>query len=140
LTLLVFLVFGVALMPLALERVTWQAVLYGLLSLTVIRMIPVSLSLIGKGLKRETVLFLGWFGPRGIASLLFMLQIVNEMTLGADEQILVVVTITVLISIFAHGLSAHPAAGRYARRIERYGPEAGEQVPVTEMPVRIRHV
>jgi len=140
LTLLVFLVFGVTLAPVVFEHADARTLLYAVSSLTVVRMVPVALALIGKRLKLETVVFLGWFGPRGIASLLFLLLIVEEMVLVSEDQVLLVVATTVLLSILAHGLTAYPASVWYSRRMKRYGDAAGEHAAVGEMPVRARHI
>lgn len=93
-------------------------VIYGLLSLTVIRMLPVALSTIGTGLKRSSVLFLGWFGPRGLASIILALVVVEEEPgLPALATILAAMTFTVLVSVFAHGLTAKPLINVYSRAI-----------------------
>jgi len=136
LTLLIFVVFGVTMVPVMLEHANGSTLLYAVLSLTLIRMVPVALALAGKRLKVDTVLFLGWFGPRGIASFLFLLLIVDEMVLAAQEQLAAVVATTVTLSIVVHGVTAYPGAVLYARHMKRHGPEAGEHVAVTEMPVR----
>ncbi len=142
LTLLVFLAFGAVMLPMAGGHMSWQVVAYGLASLTLIRLIPVALCLLGAGLRPQTVLFLGWFGPRGIASILFGLLVVENSVLIHREEIFLVVLVTVAISIFAHGVTASPAAGWYARHAEgyRHVAEAAEHRDVAEMPVRLRHL
>ncbi len=142
LTLLVFVAFGAVMLPGAEGHLSWQVVAYGLLSLTLIRQLPVALSLIGAGLRPQTVLFLGWFGPRGIASILFGLLVVENSILLHREEIFLVVLVTVAMSIFAHGVTAFPAADWYSRHTEgyRHEPEAAEHQSVDEMPVRLRHV
>ena len=135
LTLITFMVFGAAMMPQVFGDIGWEAVLYAVLSLTVIRMAPIALSLAGTGVSGVTVAFLGWFGPRGLASVLFGLLIVEELDMPAAETILTVVVITVTLSIVAHGLSAAPAAAAYARSAEARG-ECVETEPVSEMPTR----
>jgi NhaP-type Na+/H+ or K+/H+ antiporter len=137
LTLLVFMVFGVAMLPVAIDGVSWETVLYALLSLTAIRLIPVALSLVGSGLKASTVLFLGWFGPRGIASILFAL-VVLQRSLPAQHEILEIVVTTVALSVLLHGLTAYPASVLYARRLAAGGAGMQEHEPVSEMPLRIR--
>lgn len=142
LTLLVFLVFGAVMLPMAGGHLSWPAAAYGALSLTVIRLLPVALSLVGAGLRTETVLFLGWFGPRGIASILFGLLVVEGSILPHREEIFIVVLVTVAMSIVAHGVTASPGASWYSRRTEdsRHDAAAAEHRSVSEMPVRIRHV
>jgi NhaP-type Na+/H+ or K+/H+ antiporter len=109
-----FVVFGAVLLGPALGDLTWEIVLYAVLSLTVIRMLPVAISLIGTGARRPTVAFLGWFGPRGAASIVFALLVVEEGGLPGDEIILAAAFLTVALSVFAHGVTAAPLARRYA--------------------------
>jgi sodium/hydrogen antiporter len=93
-----------------------QAVAYGLLSLTVLRMVPVALSLLGMRLPWDTVLLAGWLGPRGLASIIFAILATDAIG-GADgEFVLSVVAVTVAMSVLAHGLSAGPLAAWYAGR------------------------
>jgi NhaP-type Na+/H+ or K+/H+ antiporter len=101
---------------------------YAILSLTVVRMVPVALALIGTRLSRATVLFMGWFGPRGLASIVLGLIYMEEKihTPGAND-IRLAVMVTVLLSIFTHGLTASPGIARYARRIETMGSDAPER-------------
>ena len=137
LTLLVFLVFGATMVP-SLVGLGWQPWIYGVLSLTVIRMVPVALSLIGAGVRKETVLFIGWFGPRGIASILFGLLVVNASQLVERELIFATVVATVLMSVVAHGITAFPGAGWYSRRLEALDHEdMAEHQPVPEMHVEL---
>jgi len=93
-------------------------VLYAILSLTVVRMIPVWIALLGTGLNRATVLFIGWFGPRGLASIVLgLVYLEHETKLPGEDTIRLAVMATVLLSIFAHGLSAMPGIGLYGRRL-----------------------
>ena len=93
------------------------SVLYAALSLTVVRMLPVAIALIGAGLSRPTVVFMGWFGPRGLASIVLgTVYLEREMHLSGEPTIRVAVMMTVLLSIFAHGLSAVPGIAIYARK------------------------
>ena len=123
-SLLVWLAFGVIAVPIMLERLDALAVGYALLSLTVVRMLPVMLASIGAGMDRNTVLFVGWFGPRGLASLVFALLALEALGPVADEPV-AVIAVTVLLSVVAHGLSAAPLAQRYGRAAARKGPEPG---------------
>jgi len=109
---LVWLAFGAVAIPVALERASAPVVLYALLSLTLLRMLPVALSAIGSGLDRASVLFVGWFGPRGLASLVFALLSLEALGPQADEAV-TVITVTILLSVLAHGFSAKPLAARY---------------------------
>src|SRR4051812_41680920 len=112
--LLVWLAFGAIAVPVLLDRLSWATVLYAVLSLTVIRMVPVALATIGKTMDVRTVLFVGWFGPRGLASLVFALITLEQLGAGADEAV-AVITGTVLLSVIVHGLSAAPLATWYGR-------------------------
>jgi NhaP-type Na+/H+ or K+/H+ antiporter len=115
-SLLVWLAFGaVAVVP-AFESLTWQTVLYAVLSLTLIRMAPVALSLIGAGLGRPAVAFVGWFGPRGLASVVFALLALEDLGQSAGPAVSVI-AFTVLLSVVAHGLTADPLAHRYGPRL-----------------------
>ncbi len=137
LALLTFLFFGSALAGPALSELTWQIALYAVLSLTLVRMVPVSLSLIGFGLKRPTIGYMGWFGPRGLASILFGLFILEEAELPMGDEILLVVTWTVLASVFLHGATAYGASQRYGAWFRVHGrPDMAEAVEVEMMPTR----
>ncbi len=114
LSLLVFYGLGVVAVD-VLPESSWNAVVYAALSLTALRMLPVAVALRGTGLDRGTVAYLGWFGPRGLASIVLALILLveyPEVTGGVD--IFVVVALTVLVSIFAHGATAAPLTERYA--------------------------
>jgi sodium/hydrogen antiporter len=116
-SLLVWLAFGaVAVVP-AFESLTWQTVVYAVLSLTVIRMAPVALALTGGRLGRTAVAFVGWFGPRGLASVVFALIALEDLGQHAAGPAVSVITFTVLLSVIAHGATADPLARRYGPRI-----------------------
>ena len=135
LVLLTFLIFGAAILPHAFADIDWMIVIYAGLSLTVIRMVPVALSLLGSGVQVPTVAFLAWFGPRGLASLLFALFVLEQISTPAGETILSVTIVTVAMSIVSHGLSAAPAARHYGALTARLG-ECEESKAVSEMPTR----
>ncbi len=139
LTLLTFMVFGAVMVLPALDQFNWLIIVYGILSLTVVRIVPVAISLIGVRLEKGTHLFLGWFGPRGIASILYGLLVLDKVSFSGSTEIFTIVIITVLISVFAHGLTAFPAANWYAARMEKMKdePDMEEHVQVTELPVRL---
>ena len=112
----VWFLFGAALLPVAFEYFSLSTLLYAVLSLTVIRMLPVTLGLAGTGLDRGTILFIGWFGPRGLASVVFALLAVEELVVSdAVGHAISVVAFTVLLSVVAHGVSAGPLGRRFAR-------------------------
>ena len=115
----VFFLLGIVVLPL-LFNITWQIILYAVLSLTIIRMLPVAISLIGTKLGRDTVLFIGWFGPRGLASIVLGLLALEELKVfSGDTTFITVVFVTVLLSVFAHGLTASPLSNLYAGKISR---------------------
>ena len=140
LTLLVFLVFGAIMVPDALDHFHWTHLFYAILSLTVIRMLPVAISLLGTRLNWKTVVFLGWFGPRGIASILYVLLLLEESAVPGKDVILSVVMTTVLLSIFAHGITASAGSNWYAQHTQGVDSDSPEHEPVNEMPVRIRYL
>jgi sodium/hydrogen antiporter len=110
----VFFIFGVFAAD-ALGAATWQMVAYAVLSLTVIRMLPVAIALAGQGLDARTVAFIGWFGPRGLASVILALVVIEEEPLLAGiEEIFLVMTVTVLMSVVAHGVTAASFTRRLA--------------------------
>ena len=86
---------------------------YAVISLTVVRMLPVALALLGAGLDRFSVGFVGWFGPRGLASVIFALIALEDLG-GAGHDVVAVISLTILLSVVAHGISAVPAANRFA--------------------------
>ena len=135
LSLLVWLMFGVVAVVPALEDLTWQTVLYAVLSLTVIRMLPVAVALARARLGRPAVLFMGWFGPRGLASVVFGLLALEDLGESAARPALTVIAFTVLLSVLAHGLSADPLASRYGPRLT---PPPGAAAPagLAEIPER----
>jgi NhaP-type Na+/H+ or K+/H+ antiporter len=106
---------GAVAIPLVVRAASWQAAVYAVLSITVIRMVPVALVLAGSGLGRAAALFLGWFGPRGLASVVFALLAVEDLGRPADPAVATVVT-TVLLSVLAHGITAAPFAARFGTR------------------------
>lgn len=114
LTLITFLMFGAIVFSRSFDRFSWEIALYALLSLTVVRMIPVALSLIGTGLKLPTVAFIGWFGPRGLASILFGVFLLEESGADAAGKVFDVVVWTVIFSVVLHGVSAVWLSNRYA--------------------------
>lgn len=108
-----FLLFGVVLVGESLARIDLQTVVYAVLSLTVIRMLPVAIALLGTGARRPTVEFAGWFGPRGLATIVFALTVIEGSTLTGAARIIDVATITVVFSVVAHGVTASPLTDRY---------------------------
>ncbi len=145
LVLISFMIFGAVMAPLALNCADWRLWFYAGLSLTLIRMVPVAMAAMGMGLQWSSQAFIGWFGPRGLASILFVLLMLSRFQLDHDSILLSAVSLTVLVSIYAHGLSAAPLAALYGRSMERMAAQQGtdtrpELLAVeTEMPVRLPH-
>jgi len=109
LALVTWMLFGAMVIGPAFKMFSWEVVIYALLSLTVVRMLPVYLSLAGLGESVSSKLFLGWFGPRGLASIVFAIIVINEKVPNAELLALVVIC-TVFLSLIAHGMSANPMA------------------------------
>ena len=110
-----FIVFGAAILGPALDELGWEVLAYAVLSLTAVRMLPVALSLIGTGARRPTLGFVGWFGPRGLATIVFAVILIDESSLPHERTLLLAVVATIGISVFAHGLSSRPLTDRYVR-------------------------
>ena len=135
-SLLVFFIFGVIAASI-ISGITPVIILYAVLSLTLIRMLPVALSLIKTGFHKESFLFVGWFGPRGLASIVLLLMTLNEAPdIPGLQTIAMVVSATVLFSVFAHGISANPAITWYARKMALLPADAPELKEVIESPTR----
>jgi len=109
-----WLLFGAVAVLAALPHITWQVLVYAVLSLTAVRMVPVAAAMAGSGAHWQTRAFMGWFGPRGLASVVFALLAYEEGTPGA-VTLLTTVAVTVGLSVFAHGLSAQPLVAAYHR-------------------------
>lgn len=110
-----------------LPSITGVIWLYALLSLTVVRMLPVAISMIGTRLQPASVLFMGWFGPRGLASVVLGMVYLEEVTsINANSNIVLAMIATVLLSVLAHGISANPGVNLYARTIARLKPHTPE--------------
>jgi sodium/hydrogen antiporter len=130
----VFFLFGMVVAR-AWPQLTPAALLYAVLSLTLVRMLPVAVALLGTHLSRATVLFIGWFGPRGLASIVLgVVYLDQEAHLPGEPMIRVAVILTVLISICAHGLSAGPGISLYAAKIATLDADAPEHLEVATAP------
>lgn len=146
LTMVAFLVFGMLILTPVVRFITWQTVLYAVVSLTIIRIGAVAIALIGTNLGFRTKLYIGWFGPRGLASLVFMGTVVIGSDPASGAAIVTIGATTVAISVFLHGLSAWPGSVRYAswykRSIEEVGaaemPESAEVIHMPEVNVGTR--
>ena len=130
-SLLVWTLFGAAAVPVVVHAARWQLAVYAVLSVTAVRMLPVALGLVGSGLGRRATLFIGWFGPRGLASVVFALLAVEELGTRADPAVAAIVT-TVLLSVVAHGVTAGPSP-----RGSRPGTAPARRPPLRPHPVRV---
>ena len=117
LILISFLVFGLTFIPATIAYINSSVVIYALLSLTLFRMLPVALSLSGLNLSLATKLFIGWFGPRGIASILYVMVVAHMIIdIKGHENLYAVITLTIFLSIILHGLSAKPLVKLYSKK------------------------
>jgi sodium/hydrogen antiporter len=124
---IVFYVFGLVALT-VLRQLTWQMVLYAVLSLTVIRMLPVAVALWKRGLSKSTLLFMGWFGPRGLASVVLGLIVVEEAPQVADKAFMTpVFVVVVLLSVIAHGVTAAPLSEAFARKVDSLPADSTER-------------
>src|SRR5690348_10109926 len=126
-SLLVWLAFGAVMVVPAFESLTLPDVAYAVLSLTLIRMVPVAVALAGTRLGRTTVAFIGWFGPRGLASVVFALLALEEIGQRTAGSAITIIGFTVLLSVVAHGVTADPLA-------RRYGPSISQALAPVEEP------
>jgi NhaP-type Na+/H+ or K+/H+ antiporter len=134
-----FIVFGAVVLGPALDEVTWQLALYAVLSLTVVRMLPVAIALLGTDAGRPTLAFLGWFGPRGLASIVFAVILIDDTALPHLHTMLLAITVTIALSVYAHGLTARPLTDRYTRWWKSHPRDAlpaMESVPAAEHRLR----
>jgi NhaP-type Na+/H+ or K+/H+ antiporter len=136
LNLSVFFIFGVLVIGL-IQPLSWEVALYALLSLTLIRMLPVAVSLVGTRLRGVSMLFTGWFGPRGLASIVLGLIVVAEAPqLAGREEIEAVVALTVLLSVLLHGVTAAPLSEAFARWVDGMAVDVPEKGGTIEVPTR----
>ncbi|MBK8293991.1 MAG: sodium:proton antiporter [Solirubrobacterales bacterium] len=136
LNLAVFFIFGASAISF-LGAANWHVVVFGLLSLTLIRMLPVAVSMLGTGLRTGSIAFLGWFGPRGLASIILALVVVEEEPeLPGLGVVLAAMTVTVLASVFAHGFTARPLSRKYGRSLEGGPGDIPEHESAPELPTR----
>jgi NhaP-type Na+/H+ or K+/H+ antiporter len=140
LSLLVWAIFGAVLVTNVLGyNSDWRPIVYAVVSLTIVRMLPVALAMTRTGLRRDTVALMGWFGPRGLASVVFTLLALGQFqeVNRPVDTLVAAATWTILLSVLAHGLSATPLAAWYARRLAA---DKGQPVELADMPeLRQRH-
>ncbi len=116
-------------------QLDWQECVYAILSLTLVRMLPVAVALSGSGLGAPTVAFIGWFGPRGLASVVLALVVLEgEHQLTNVDTIVLTTLVTVILSVVAHGVSAAPLSGRYGAWAAKLPPDAAELGTAPDIP------
>jgi NhaP-type Na+/H+ or K+/H+ antiporter len=133
-----FVLLGAVLLPIGLQYLTWQVLLYAVLSLVVIRVVAVFTAMLGTRAAWQTTAFMGWFGPRGLATVVFTVMLLEE-DIANTGAIAAVAIVGVALSVFAHGFSAPPLAGVYARWYSsRVGSDEKmpERLEVTQPPTR----
>ena len=142
LALIVWFLFGAILVPLGLEYLDWRTASYALASLTIIRMLPVAMSLVRSGLDTPSIVFIGWFGPRGLASVVFALLAIEELgeSLPEVNRAVAAVVLTVTLSVLLHGITARPGGRRYVQREQDQpeGPNPRSRRSTVASPVRHR--
>jgi NhaP-type Na+/H+ or K+/H+ antiporter len=128
-TLGVWFIFGAVIGPVLLsDGLAWQPIVYALVSLTVVRMLAVAISLVRRKMHRSTLLFIGWFGPRGLASVVFLILAFQSLSEAGIDTTLLVATAgwTILLSVILHGVSAGPVAAWYGGKAEGFPPGSPE--------------
>jgi sodium/hydrogen antiporter len=135
LSLIVWFLFGATMVP-ALDDATWRTVVFAILALTAVRMLPVALVLIRSGFTATTVSFVGWFGPRGLASVVFGLLAFDSLEGPDADAVLTTITLTVLLSVVAHGLTARPLSRRYGAHVASLAPTTPERATVPTLQGR----
>jgi NhaP-type Na+/H+ or K+/H+ antiporter len=141
LILLAFLIFGAVMLPPALDNLSAAIAVYAIISLALVRMVAVAISMRGAWVRPITTLFLGWFGPRGLASILYIFTVLDAEGIPGVDLIYDVAMVTVLVSIYAHGITAAPGAKWYGRKMAEIDEEhrqVREIDEVSEMPLRVK--
>jgi NhaP-type Na+/H+ or K+/H+ antiporter len=132
----VWLIFGLAAIPAIIDVVAWREVVFAVAALTVLRMVPVALALLGTGVRPASVAFVGWFGPRGLASVIFALLALESLEVDPPLRVAIAtIALTVLLSVVAHGVSADPLSARYGAWVTRERPPV-ETAPAAEPRAR----
>jgi NhaP-type Na+/H+ or K+/H+ antiporter len=137
LTMASYLVFGAVLLGPAVDRLTWQIALAAVLSLTLVRMVPVAIALVGSDVRERSVLFLGWFGPRGLATIILAGVVIEDAAIAGAETIVTVAMITVGLSVFAHGVTAWHGSESYADWVEETQPAIADEADGTDPDLNV---
>ncbi len=136
LTAITFVLFGAVIAGPLMGPMSWPVIGYVVASLTVVRIVPVVLALLGSGTLLQTKLFIGWFGPRGLASILFALLVMQEVQGDGAELIVTAALWTVLVSVYAHGLTAGPWASRLGAALSEMPDDQAENMDSPVHPTR----
>ena len=136
LTMMSLLVFGLVLGPVLVD-VSWQVVLYGALSLAVIRVAAVAVALIGSGLATRSILYLGWFGPRGLATLILSISVIQTQDLAGAATVAEVALVAVALSVVAHGATSWWGSNSYADWVEAQTATATLPETRSVTPIRV---
>ena len=131
-----FLAFGALIVMEALDRLTWPVVAMAVFALTVARMVPVAISMIGTRVAAPTLLYMGWFGPRGLATIVFAALVVTDADLGGTETIVTVAAVTVALSVLLHGITSYPGSEAYGAWYEQQDKEGLEEAKKVHHSVR----
>jgi NhaP-type Na+/H+ or K+/H+ antiporter len=135
---LVWFFFGAVVLVPGFQVADWRTVVFAVLALTFVRMVPVAICLIGAGLSRPTVAVIGWFGPRGLATIVFGLLAVDSLQSRESNLVLGVMTVTVTLSVLAHGITAGPLAQRLGPVMSAAGEEGREHTAAPKIRSRSR--
>jgi NhaP-type Na+/H+ or K+/H+ antiporter len=135
-SLLVWFIFGAVMVVPGFKAAGWRDAIFAVVVLTVGRMGPVALALVGAGLDKATVAFIGWFGPRGLASVVFGLIAIDSLAPADAHLVLGAVTVTVTLSVIAHGISGSPLAQRYGSLAQQLHQSRPEHKPTTALSAR----
>ena len=139
LSLAVWFTFGAVMVVPGFRHAGWRDAVFAVLALTLARMVPVAFSLIGTHFDRATVAFIGWFGPRGLASIVFTLLAIDQLVPSDGTRVLSAATVTITLSVVAHGVGAGPLTERYQRRISGLSATSREHESVDPGPRRRAH-
>jgi NhaP-type Na+/H+ or K+/H+ antiporter len=133
-----FLMFGALVLLPSLGEVTWQVVVMVVVALTIARMIPVAIAMIGTGLAAPSLLYLGWFGPRGLATIVYAALVVSGSQVSGLSTITTVAVVTVGVSVFAHGMTAYAGSEKYADWYEAQDPDGLAEAKPVHHNMRLR--
>ena len=128
LTMIAFFVFGALALAPTIGDLSLRVLIYALVSLAVLRMIAVAISLIRADLRPPTIAYMGWFGPRGLASIIFGTIIVEEAGIPNTDLIVTIMIATVALSILLHGITAYSGSNAYADWYEKRGGDEADMI------------